>query len=231
MLTRGTSRTVRLSVVSFLLATPTVLLVSGSLLLGFGLTESQTKYVNEDPISVTDPAFAREDQYVETNVIKRAPMSWEEHESALGTPILVSIRALELHSSVIPVTAYSGVMEIPEDISQIGWFVGSVSPGHDQGSAVLVGHRDGSEGGRGAFYDIDSLDRGDFIFVTTSEGIRLKYTVIEVELLDKDSLPLVADFVFAQDGDPRLTLITCGGDYETENGGYQANVIVTAVPV
>lgn len=231
MLTRDTSRTVRLTIVSFLLATPTVLLVSGSLLLGFGLTDSPISQVNADSISVTEPEFALDDQNLEPSLIKSAPMSWEEQRSSLGSPILVSIRELELHSSVIPVTAYSGVMEIPEDISKIGWFVGSAAPGQKQGSAVMVGHRDGSEGGKGAFFDIDSLDRGDVIFVTTSEGLRLQYAVIEVEMLDKDSIPEIADFVFARDGDPRLTLITCGGEYEPDNGGYQANVIVTAVPV
>ena len=35
----------------------------------------------------------------------------------------------------------------------------------------------------------------------------------------------------AIEGDPRLTLISCGGYYDRANGGYQDNVVVTAVPV
>ena len=46
------------------------------------------------------------------------------------------------------------------------------------------------------------------------------------------ALPLLpTDDLFAVDGPARLTIITCGGVYERDNGGYQANVIITAVPV
>ncbi len=37
--------------------------------------------------------------------------------------------------------------------------------------------------------------------------------------------------LFAVDGPPRLTLISCGGYYDPDNGGYQDNVVVTAVPL
>ena len=48
------------------------------------------------------------------------------------------------------------------------------------------------------------------------------------ESIPKKKLPI--DDVFATDGSPRLTLITCGGYYDRSNGGYQDNVVVTAVP-
>jgi hypothetical protein len=36
--------------------------------------------------------------------------------------------------------------------------------------------------------------------------------------------------VFARTGAPRLRLITCGGEYDVDAGGYQQNLVVTAVP-
>lgn len=225
------SSVVQAVVIGILLATPTILLVAGALLLGLNNDQLETRDSSTDLITVVDPEFGVGDQYLEPSLIKNAPIDWNEAESLIGSPILISIRALEMHSSVIPVSAYSGVMEIPEDISKIGWFVGSVAPGADQGSAVLVGHRDGVEGGRGSFFGIEELSHGDRISVTTSEGVRLRYSVIEVELVDKDDIPIVSDFVFAREGDPRLTLITCGGIYNADTGGYQSNVIVTAVPI
>ncbi len=37
--------------------------------------------------------------------------------------------------------------------------------------------------------------------------------------------------LFARSGPARLTVITCGGPYLADQGGYQDNVVVTAVPV
>ena len=221
---------IRLAIVGVLLATPTVLLAVGALLLGFSLNDSNPNVESNGVVSVSNPQLGTESAYLNESLVKSAPQNWEEQRTRLGPPILVTIREMEMYSPVIPVTAYSGVMEIPEDISKVGWFVGSAAPGQDRGSAVLVGHRDGVEGGRGAFYDIENLSHGDQIMVTTSGGARLSYSVIEVELVDKDKIPEIAEFVFATDGDPRLTLITCGGSFDSEDGGYRANVIVTAVP-
>ena len=36
---------------------------------------------------------------------------------------------------------------------------------------------------------------------------------------------------FAVDGQHKLVLISCGGYYDRNNGGYQDNVIVTAEPL
>ncbi|MCX6431581.1 MAG: class F sortase, partial [Actinobacteria bacterium] len=99
----------------------------------------------------------------------------------------------------------------------------------DRGSAVLVAHRDGREQGRGVFYWLGNLSVGDKIFVKTSAGETLPYKVVARELIKKKSLPY--EELFAVDGDPRLTLISCGGYYDRNHGGYQDNVVVTAVPL
>ncbi len=45
----------------------------------------------------------------------------------------------------------------------------------------------------------------------------------------KRALPL--EELFRRDGREVLTLITCGGPYLADAGGYQDNVVVSAVPV
>jgi hypothetical protein len=42
-------------------------------------------------------------------------------------------------------------------------------------------------------------------------------------------LPL--DRLFAREGPPRLTLITCGGPFLAEFGSYRDNVVVVAEPL
>lgn len=224
-------RVVRTLVVSLLLASPTILLVAGALLIGMSGSVPSVGISQAQVVSITDPELGvGESEYDQTSLINNVPAGSGEPAQDGGQPILVSIEDLAVRSPVIPVASYGGVMEIPEEITTIGWYSEGASPGSEQGSAVLVGHRDGVEEGRGAFYGIEELDSGDRITVTLSDGNRLKYVVNSVSVVDKDEIPAMADYVFATDGDPRLTLITCGGAYERDDGGYQANVIVTALP-
>jgi LPXTG-site transpeptidase (sortase) family protein len=142
----------------------------------------------------------------------------------------VAIPALDVDTKIFPVGLDKNrAIEIPEDIRYVGWYELGVPPGVDRGSAVLVAHRDGREQGRGVFYFLGSLDVGDKVVVKTSAGEELPYKVVSRESILKKRLPY--EELFAVDGDPRLTLISCGGYYDPDNGGYQDNVVVTAVPM
>ena len=103
-----------------------------------------------------------------------------------------------------------------------------MAPGSPVGSAVIVGHRDGREQGHGAFYNLSQLGIADRITVTTTRGAKLVYRVTARETIKKSKLPL--DNLFAITGSPRLTLISCAGYYSKDNGGYQDNIVITAVP-
>jgi LPXTG-site transpeptidase (sortase) family protein len=143
-------------------------------------------------------------------------------------PLRIKIPELDVDSKVVPVGINPDQsMEIPSNISNIGWYEPGPSPGDPFGSAVLAGHRDGAEDGRGAFYDLGELDRGDVITLATKTK-KMKFSVMETEILDKRTFALRSQEIFATDGPGVLTLITCGGDYDRSRGGYQANVIVTA---
>jgi hypothetical protein len=66
------------------------------------------------------------------------------------------------------------------------------------------------------------------VAVTLADGTVVTYRVSAVERVPKTVLP--ADRLFARDGPPQLALITCGGDFDREKGGYTDNVVVTAAP-
>jgi LPXTG-site transpeptidase (sortase) family protein len=145
-------------------------------------------------------------------------------------PMSIQIPDIGVTAKIVPtgVDKQNSVV-IPEDIMKVGWYEPGVAPGSDEGSAVIVGHRDGVVQGHGAFYSIGVLNVGDKIIVTNRSGEKLKYRVIAREAISKKKLP--TDELFSTTGAPRLTLITCGGYYDKANGGYQDNVVVTAVPV
>lgn len=50
-----------------------------------------------------------------------------------------------------------GSMEIPDDVSRIGWYEYGPAPGDATGSAVLTAHIDSRTQGRGVFYDLDAV--------------------------------------------------------------------------
>ena len=145
------------------------------------------------------------------------------------TPTSLTIASIEVAAPVETIgVAPDGTVAIPHNSDHVGWYQYGPAPGAASGSAVLVGHRDSRTQGRGALYDLGAVHLGDQIRVRLSNGRTLTYRVVERRLYLKQGL-LWATF-FTGQGPPRLTVITCGGDYIASRGGYQDNLIVTAVP-
>ena len=142
-------------------------------------------------------------------------------------PVRLSIPALGVDSPVVPVGLEpDGTMEIP-GVSEAGWFEPGPRPGAPFGSAVIAAHVD--YGGRpGVFFDLRTLEVGNEITVTDDAGDPLTYLVTERYQVDKQELPI--DELFRPGGAPTLTLITCGGAFDTGERSYQDNIVVRAVP-
>ena len=142
-------------------------------------------------------------------------------------PVRLAIPALGVDSPVVPVGLEpDGTMEIP-GVSEAGWFEPGPRPGAPFGSAVIAAHVD--YGGRpGVFFDLRTLEVGNEITVTDDAGDPLTYVVTERFQVDKQELPI--DELFRPGGAPTLTLITCGGAFDTGERSYQDNIVVRAVP-
>ncbi|MCP4743140.1 MAG: class F sortase [Actinomycetales bacterium] len=149
---------------------------------------------------------------------------------APNAPVSVAIDELGVRAPVDPVGIYEdGSVEIPEDVSRVGWFRFGSDPAQGEGSTVIVGHRDGFDQGAGAFYSIAGLDVGAAIEVELADGSSREYEVVAREVVAKDLLP--TSDLFAENGPERLTLISCIGYFDRDGDGYRENVVVTAVPV
>lgn len=154
----------------------------------------------------------------------------EASEREAIAPVSIGIPAIAVQAAVDPVGVYEdGSVEIPEDITRVGWYRFGAGPGQGAGSTVIVGHRDGVDDGRGAFYSISALEPGDTVELQLANGSVNRYEVVAREAIDRELLP--SDELFAESGPERLTLISCIGYFDRNGGGYQQNVIVTAVPV
>ncbi len=145
------------------------------------------------------------------------------------TPTRLTIASIAVDAPVeIVGVAPDGTVAIPRNADHAGWYQYGPAPGTAAGSAVIVGHRDSRTQGRGALYNLGAVNLGDQIRIRLSGGQTLTYRVVERRLYLKQGLPWAT--FFTGQGPPRLTVITCGGDYIASRGGYQDNLIVTAVP-
>ena len=121
-----------------------------------------------------------------------------------------------------------GQMALPEQPSRVGWYRFGARPGSRVGSAVLAGHVDSERFGIGPLARLRSLRPGDRVVVTTSRG-QVAYEVVSVRQVRKQREALAA--AFDRGGKARLSIITCGGRYLRNQGGYTDNVVVTAEPI
>jgi hypothetical protein len=143
-------------------------------------------------------------------------------------PRQLAVPRLSLEMPIVPMKVDgSGAMALPTKPTEIGWYAYGPRPGDPQGSAVLGGHLDSREYGIGPLAVLRRLHKGDVIVVETTTG-RENFRVTSVRLIRKQALPLHT--LFDRGGDRRLRIITCGGPYFSSRGGYQDNLVVTAIP-
>lgn len=122
-----------------------------------------------------------------------------------------------------------GQMELPDDPTVLGWYRFGASPGDDGGSAVLAGHVDSLDRGVGPLATLASAAVGDRVVVMDANGSPVRYQVSSVRRIEKAALPV--DRLFRPGGPHQLAVITCGGRYLPDAGGYEDNIVVIARPV
>ena len=147
-------------------------------------------------------------------------------EARRPPPVRLTLPELGVDAQIDPVGVQAdGQMELPADVDRVGWYRFGPAPGAD-GSAVIAGHVDDRVQGLGAMAPLREAAAGQEVRVTDEAGTTTRWRVLSRELIQKRVLPL--DRLFARDGPPRLTLITCGGPFLPEFRSYRDNVVVVA---
>ena len=130
---------------------------------------------------------------------------------------------------VQPALTVDGELEVPEQVGHVGWWDGSAYAGDPFGRTVIAGHVDSASEGLGFFSRLVGLRRGETVTLRGS-GHALSYRITRIQTIEKSALA-TGSSAFDQDGAPALVLITCGGRYDKNRGGYDSNLVVTAVPL
>jgi hypothetical protein len=126
-------------------------------------------------------------------------------------------------------TTAAGLLDVPSDIDQAGWWRGGSRLGDPFGSTLVAAHVDSRTQGLGPFAELLTVPRGARV-VLASEHLAQTFEVRSRRLVRQGSL---ADetWLFDVSGARRLTLVTCAPPYDASRGGYQNLAVITAVPV
>lgn len=191
------------------------------------------------PITPEPDPPVEEAEETPTERPKPAPL-WQPNSSSLLTevnradqspdPVRLRIARISVDAPVgeYGIDLATGQMDVPANVSEVGWYRFGPKPG-EPGSAVLAAHVDLEGYGPGVFFDLEVLEPGDRIEIVYADDTRRTFEVEARATYLKDELPL--DVIFSREGAPALTLITCGGDFNSSISSYDSNVVVYARPV
>jgi len=118
-----------------------------------------------------------------------------------------------------------GVMETPDGPTDVAWYEFTARPGFGS-NAVFSGHVDYVEYGPAVFWHLKDLEANDIIEVRLQDGTVYQYAVKEREMVFAAQAD-VGGIVGPSDAEI-ITLITCGGSFDSSVGQYDQRVVVRA---
>ncbi|MEK0372007.1 class F sortase [Corynebacterium mastitidis] len=124
-----------------------------------------------------------------------------------------------------------GALVPPQDVQRLGWYSASAVPGDKGpvGSSVITGHINFAGQGEGYAARFTRLKEGEnFTITVNGEEREFRVTQAPYHVTKGNDFAEVMDDA---DGENRVVLVTCGGDWVGGNLGYADNIITLAEPV
>jgi hypothetical protein len=179
-----------------------------------GTPTSTTPYA-QDGLRLGRPA-----QVSSSHSVAMAPIAQVQFPTA--PPVQILIPDLDVHRPVEAVgVGRSGVMDLPLNWWNAGWYNGGPVPGAP-GDSVIEGHA-GYPGQPLIFGKLGTLKTGARVTVVLSDGSRQVFTVDSMASVPVGTAPPG----FAEPyGPPRLTLITCTGYFNQNTYSYSSRLAV-----
>ena len=119
-------------------------------------------------------------------------------------------------------------MQLAANPEIASWYRFGPAPG-TTGATVIAAHVDSLRYGLGPFARLADAPAGTEITISSADGVEHVYAVESVQSTGKPEVPWAT--IFDRTGAPRLTLVTCGGEFNYTTKQYQSNIVVTALPV
>jgi hypothetical protein len=146
-----------------------------------------------------------------------------------SAPVRVQADALGIDMPIEGVGLDGDAMALPANPAVAAWYQYGPAPASPAGSTVVAAHVDSLAYSLGPFARLADAPAGTEVVLTTADGATHRYIIESSTIVEKQAVPWAG--VFDRTGPARLTLVTCGGEFDYQARRYLSNVIVTAVPV
>lgn len=149
-------------------------------------------------------------------------------QSQVSQPTGLVIEKVGIDAAVEVQQIVEGVMQNPTGPWIVSWYEQTAELG-EIGNVVMAGHVDYWNVGPAVFYNLRDIVEGDEIQVLGEGDVSFTYTVDFNETYDLEELTSgrITELVGMTE-DPKLTLITCGGEFDYVNGEYLSRMVVRA---
>lgn len=144
-------------------------------------------------------------------------------------PKILRVPALDLVSDISKVAKNEdGSVEVPKgsNYNTAAWYKFSPTPG-EAGSSVILGHVDSVESGPSVFFNLGKLKPGDEVMVERADGNTAVFSVDRIQQFPRNAFPTSEVYGNIVEGST-LKLVTCGGEFDNNNGEYKDNIVVFA---
>lgn len=121
-----------------------------------------------------------------------------------------------------------GKMSVPDQLDQATWWGATL--GAPRGATLLAGHVNW-QGHTGPFAELWQDTVGQQVTVVDNAGRDWVYRITRLVTVAKADLPDRAQQLYGLDGDHRLVLATCGGEFVGGTEGYDDNRFAVATLV
>jgi hypothetical protein len=145
-----------------------------------------------------------------------------------AAPTFLDVPAIGVHHGLLKLGQNpDGTLQVPplSDVADAGWDRYSPAPGQ-LGPAVILGHIDAATQGKGVFYDLGALRRGDTVSVTRADHTVAVFRIDGVQEYTKGAFPTLT--VYGNTPNAQLRLITCGGPFDSRTHHYLDNIVAFA---
>ena len=141
-------------------------------------------------------------------------------------PVHVRSDAIGLDADITVREIINGEMQTPVDENEVSWYKETGSPGVRGTNMVLAGHLNWYTTPYAVFHNIEEFRKGDRIVITGEGGFEYIYEVRWVKLFDDSDADM--DALVGPTTKASLTLVTCGGEWDTDAGQYGKRTVVRA---
>jgi sortase (surface protein transpeptidase) len=132
---------------------------------------------------------------------------------------------LGIDAAVLPVGIdKDGYMDVTKTASTVGWYRLGPVPGQP-GNAVMTCHNQWYDTSRALCYDLHTVPVGADVYTSTGQGVGRRWKVVAVQAVAYNA---TVPGLFTDVGEPRLSIITCGGRWDPARQMFSLRIIVRA---